>query len=153
MNNLNEAFVLKTPPSCTTERPKADLIYAIHINDASTHELQFQPYKTTRLKKGGYGVLSSITLDNIHKYGYEERDILIAQLLFAMVMDRYYYTSFTLSGLIGRMIFDQALSTGRTYWTTHKSWDGATARPLTWSDAPREARIGLSWLQFLREFQ
>ncbi len=150
LNSLHEALVPKPPPLDTTERPKADLIYAIHINDPIARTLKLQPYRVTRLKKGGYGVPSSLMLDNLlSKYDYRKRslyhekiDILIAQLLFAMEADRYSRTSFTtLSGSLGRMILDQALSTGRTYWTTRKNWNGATARPLTWSDTPREARI------------
>lgn len=86
-------------------------------------------FKSTLLKKGGYGKPSPVVLESLltpyraRNYHYEPHDLMIAQLLAVPGLRFSHYShKDSLMGEAGEQVLEEILKTERTFWSTLDDW-------------------------------
>ena len=86
-------------------------------------------FKSSLLKKGGYGKPSPVVLESLltpyraRNYHYEPHDLMIAQLLAVPSLRFSHYShKDTLTGETGEQVLEEILKTERTFWATLDDW-------------------------------
>lgn len=108
---------------------QSQLLYLLHTDLRRQGLVTLGLYKSSVLKKGGYGKPAAVALDSLlttqraRSYHYEPHDLMIAQLL-AVPDLRFspYWNSGALTGKTGEQVLTEVLKTGRLFWSTVEDW-------------------------------
>jgi superfamily II DNA or RNA helicase len=119
---------------------QSQLLYLLHTDNHRQSLVTLGLYKSSLLKRGGYGKPSAVALDSLlstsraRNYHYEPHDLMIAQLL-AIPDLRFspYWNSGSLIGKTGEQVLTEVLKTGRLFWATVEGWRHE-AKPLQAGD-------------------
>ncbi|MGB0845397.1 MAG: SNF2-related protein [Thiolinea sp.] len=117
---LTQAVVQANP-----DNARVDLIYLLSQKDKNSNQLDVEPRRATRLKRGGYGQGYRVQLsDLLHQWkdpGFnctpEDRDI--SHLLMPHRHNNLYTPeskTYSITGGIGRLALQMMLATGRAFW-------------------------------------